>query len=119
MEIQFDTFRGHVRIDLTTPEGREGTSASGLETDDPENTAVTYGGLYVQVVFKDLGLEVTMDTYEGDWHNSKWAREQASSAVAGKLTPEYLHKLMVAATERGEKRGVWKAQEAVKRAIGL
>jgi hypothetical protein len=121
MKIEFDSFGGQVRIDLTTPEGRRGNGAmnQGVDQEKYPGIEVYYGGLHASVRLKDVGIEIIMDPFKGDWENGFWAREQAWAAVREHFGPAHLHKLMEAATERGKKLGAEQAQGDIRAALGL
>ena len=118
--MKIESSGGHIRFDLTTPEGRRGNSSCLVQTGDLD-TQVFYGGLHISVTFLDLGLVVVMDQYAlaEDWRDAKYARAEALKAVRDGLTSEGLLTLLVMAEDRGFQLGLAAAQDRMRSALGL
>lgn len=100
-----------MRIEINLRKTKHGgTSVKHLET---EATEIYHGHLHSRVWLKDVGIEVTMDSQDGQWRDEQWARNKAMQALLNGLTPAILKRIISESREAGHHEGVTMQQRLI------
>ena len=104
-----------IRVNLRSSD-RGGTLIKHLDT---ERTEVYHGNLHSRVWFKDVGIEIELDSQPGEWRDELWARNYAFQALSKKLTPAILKRIIDTSTRTGFDDGVLHQQQVILNSLGI
>jgi len=106
-------------IDLRSPLATQKRKPCDLVSADDPHTEVWFGPTCVYIKLIDLGVEVLIDSKEGNWSSVPFARVQAWSKLRKAFTPAIFRQMCEGLRSQGEETGKRDAKQNMRDALGL